>query len=91
MIDVCPLVGNLAWARGRVPTPKGVIDCEWELHADRFSLQLALPPGTRAVITFPFNGDVKFNRGLARKSERADGGARWFTESPSVSVDITKN
>ena len=90
VIDVCPLTGRLAWARGRVPTPKGVIDCGWEQLPDRFTLQLSLPPGTRAVIRFPFDGEAKIHHGEARRSSDADGGFTWHTKSPSISFDMTR-
>jgi alpha-L-rhamnosidase len=47
-----PQPGDLAWARGRVPTPHGPVAINWATGA-RFTLTIAVPPGTRGYAGVP--------------------------------------
>jgi alpha-L-rhamnosidase len=52
-LTVAPHPGNLAWARGRVPTPHGPVDVSWQRHrCGGFQLQVALPAGVRATLVW---------------------------------------
>lgn len=60
---VAPQTGDLSWARGRVPTPRGTVEVSWEKHPDgRFELRAELPPGLPAEIELP----PEFTRRKAR-------------------------
>jgi hypothetical protein len=47
------IVGGLAWARGRVPTPRGSIQAEWVVDVMSVSLTVRAPAGTRGVVSIP--------------------------------------
>jgi hypothetical protein len=49
---VAPHPGRLRWARGAVPTPYGPILVRWN-NCRHFSLTVAAPPRTTAVIDLP--------------------------------------
>jgi len=49
-----PIPADLSWARGRVPTPAGEIEVGWRRSDGRFRIEVALPPGTAAMVVLPF-------------------------------------
>lgn len=50
IIRPCP--GDLKFARGRIPTPRGPIEVDWSNEV-RFSLRLSLPDGMTAKLELP--------------------------------------
>jgi len=52
-ISIRPEPGELAWAKGRVPTPHGDVAVSWVSGADRFALEVTVPAGTGADIVLP--------------------------------------
>lgn len=40
-----PRAGDLAWAKGKVKTIKGMVEVEWRRDADRFTLDIEAPEG----------------------------------------------
>ncbi|MBM4164127.1 MAG: hypothetical protein FJ222_06775 [Lentisphaerae bacterium] len=52
--QVRPLpVQEVSWARGRVPTPHGVIEAGWEKKETGLRLRLTVPDGTEADVVLP--------------------------------------
>jgi hypothetical protein len=51
--DAIPSPGDLAWARGRVPTPLGNIEVSWQSGDGVFTESLVVPAGTRARAGVP--------------------------------------
>ncbi len=45
-----PRFGDLAWARGKVPTPLGTIGVNWRRRGDRVEAAIDVPPGARARV-----------------------------------------
>jgi len=57
-----PHPGNLAWCRGRVPTPVGDVEVQWENEPDEpFVLRVNAPVGVKLDIRLPRNGTVMVN------------------------------
>jgi hypothetical protein len=54
--DVVPHPGDLQWARGRVPTPHGAVNVDWQHQDDAFSMRVAVPEGTAARAGVPTFG-----------------------------------
>ncbi len=52
---ISPRIGNLAFARGKVPTQHGPIHIHWEI-SDSFKLNLELPKGIKAQVNLPMKG-----------------------------------
>jgi hypothetical protein len=52
-IAVRPELGDLTWARGRVPTPHGAVAVAWTLEGGKFTLDLTVPPGAEAEVALP--------------------------------------
>jgi len=50
---VAPQPGSLRWAQGAVPTPYGPILVRWKKTGPLFSLTIAVPAETTALITLP--------------------------------------
>jgi alpha-L-rhamnosidase len=48
-----PQPGDLSWAQGRVPTPFGPIQVDWEKSSNRFTLNVTVPAGTTGTIGVP--------------------------------------
>lgn len=44
-VSVRPDLGDLAWARGSIPTPFGTIEVEWETHRGKLRGRCRLPEG----------------------------------------------
>jgi len=42
-IRICPSCGDLAWARGVVPTVRGDVAVSWRVDADAFTMEVAVP------------------------------------------------
>ena len=53
-VRIRPRIGSLAFAKGRIPTPRGTIavDCRAE------SLAVEIPQGIRAEVVLPWNGET---------------------------------
>jgi hypothetical protein len=52
---IAPHPGDLAWVRGRVPTPSGPIDVNWSGR----SLTVDAPAGTTGAVTLPVPADAR--------------------------------
>jgi len=44
---IAPNPGDLTWAQGRVPTPRGVVQCTWKNGKDGFDLEVLTPDAVR--------------------------------------------
>ena len=56
VFEVRPRTGDLDWARGKVPSPRGTIEIEWETGAGRPLLSICVPDGTSARVSWPSKG-----------------------------------
>jgi hypothetical protein len=54
--EVRPRPGGLAWARGRVPTPRGIIEIDWKMRDRGFVVRLTVPGGASARVCPPADG-----------------------------------
>jgi alpha-L-rhamnosidase len=52
-VRIAPEPGDLAWCKGRVPTPQGEIGVAWKKEADGFNLEVKLPQGTCGEVKLP--------------------------------------
>lgn len=79
---ISPHPADLAWARGRTPTPHGVVEVNWINRPDRFELNVRLPSGVAATVELPVDAE-KFTRLQAGPFafERVEG--RWRIELPA--------
>lgn len=50
---VQPQPGDLTWAQGRVPTPLGPIDVQWQNTPQGFVMTVVVPPGTVGTVGLP--------------------------------------
>ena len=67
VIRIAPQTADLTWARGRVPTPHGVVACRWHREPRRFTFEATLPEKVAARIELPATGKVEVAEGSARK------------------------
>jgi hypothetical protein len=51
--QVAPKPGSVKWARGAVPTPKGVLSASWTQQGPVFSLTVTAPRGTSGSLAVP--------------------------------------
>lgn len=51
-----PQPGDLAWAGGTVPTPRGAISVQWSRQAAGFVVRVEVPPGTHGYVGAPIEG-----------------------------------
>lgn len=74
---ISPRTGDLAFAKGKVPTPRGPILIDWK-NGDGFVIDLELPEGMKAKVDVPATGGGKgvFVNGVKTEAEPKDG--RWI-------------
>jgi len=58
-ILIRPHLGNLAWAGGRVPTPRGPVALRFETDPKWFRATVEIPPGTTARLELPAMAGAK--------------------------------
>jgi alpha-L-rhamnosidase len=76
-----PFPGDLAFAKGRVPTPRGPIEVDWK-NAATFEISVVLPAGTTATLELPAppsSTRVSIN-GTAVPAKRL--GGAWHVKNP---------
>ncbi len=65
VIGVKPAFGDLKWARGKVPTPKGVVHAGWSQDISASELTFSIPGNCRAIADIPLarikNGSIIVN------------------------------
>jgi alpha-L-rhamnosidase len=96
---VAPLVGDLRWAQGVVPSPHGPISVRWERGARNrfFVLTVRAPAGTSGSVTMPLlgheraiarNGRIVWSHGRPASHVRARliRGAVLFTQRPGIAT-----
>jgi len=80
-----PVLGDLRWAAGQVPTPQGALGVRW-LRSPDSSLALALtlqvPEGTRGVVALPLS--------LGRGTVRVDGTTVATQDGLAEDVDLDR-
>lgn len=65
-VTIEPQIGKLEWAKGSVATIQGMIEVEWRLAGDDFTLQAKVPDGVVARVKLPdgsertFRGEERF-------------------------------
>lgn len=52
-LRIAPTVANLGWARGRYPTPHGLVEIDWHLDGARFQMEVRVPDGCAADCACP--------------------------------------
>lgn len=71
-VEVRPVPGGgLTWAETKFDGPYGVVETKWRVDGGRFTLEVQVPPNSRAIIVFP--GQSKDS------SEETDVGSGWHT------------
>jgi hypothetical protein len=72
-----PMPSDLRFARGKVPTPRGPIQVDWERSGATFRISIRLPDGMPARVELPAieGASGVFRDGAKVPAERANG--RW--------------
>jgi len=52
-MEIRPLIGDLTWAKGVVPTPHGDVAVAWKLANNKLLLDVTIPAGTEAEVVLP--------------------------------------
>ncbi len=52
-------VGNLAWAKGHYDSMHGRIQSAWKRDGDKLTLEIVIPPNTRAIVSVPARDAAK--------------------------------
>lgn len=90
LASIRPTTGDLTFAKGKVPTPRGPILIDWKNEA-KFEISVTLPEGMPAKLDLPVSPDstkVMVN-GEEVKAEKKDG--RWLiSEVQSGSFTVTQ-
>jgi hypothetical protein len=83
-----PKPGGLAWAEGRVPTPRGPIEVSWRAEDESFRLRVDAPDGTGLRISLPSAGtrDEVFVANAQVRTVRRHGRAEYDTSGGVLEV-----
>ncbi len=84
-ILIAPHTGNLAFAQGRVPTPRGPIELYWTNDKSGFEITLTAPSKTPVRIELPTRGKLTVLEGKATQSARA-----IIAKSPHLKLRIAR-
>lgn len=50
---LCPVIGNLEYAYGKIATPQGIIESGWEKKKDQLIYSCRIPENARAMVVLP--------------------------------------
>ena len=87
-VRIAPQPADLTWAQGRVPTPRGIVECQWTRSNTGFTLEAKLPPGAPARIELPVTGELSIEKGEAKRIAAPRGAIRLETSSPTIRVAV---
>ncbi|PQE32565.1 alpha-L-rhamnosidase A protein [Rutstroemia sp. NJR-2017a WRK4] len=77
-----PMPGDVSWARGVVPTPKGDITVAWSISsAGSFALSIETPAGTSGTVSVPVKGDGQVVLVDGKEAWSKDGATAFGAES----------
>ncbi len=62
-IRIQPLLCDLTWARGTVPTPLGPVKVSWQRSAAELNLEVTIPKGSEAEVVLPDQSKKKVGPG----------------------------
>ena len=74
---VRPQPSGLRWAHGQVPTPHGIVSCDWRFSEESFTLTVDAPSGIPTIVELPVAGTVTVLEGQAAPEGSAGQGRRW--------------
>ena len=80
---VRPQPSGLRWAHGRVPTPHGIVTCDWQRGEREFTITVETPPGIPAHIEMPELGPVTVREGYAEPVSQSEQN-RWLSRGGRV-------
>lgn len=88
---IAPQIGDLAWCKGRVPTPRGEIEVAWAKGKTDFNLEVQLPPGVCGEIRLPVDSkEYKIDYSTGVLSERDSSWQLSIPEGASLKVCAEK-
>jgi alpha-L-rhamnosidase len=82
---VAPKLGNLTFAQGRVPTPRGPIDVYWTTTKHTFEITITASDGTPVRIELPLKGKVNVLEGKLKREA-----STWITKSPRIKLRVQR-
>jgi hypothetical protein len=88
IIRPCP--GDLQFARGQVPTPRGPIEIDWKKDST-FTLSLALPEGMSAQVELPAANGTTGVSVDGKSAEATKTENRWILKdkvSGAVNIEV---
>jgi len=81
---VRPQPSGLRWCHGRVPTPQGLVGCDWRRGEGAFTITVETPPGIPARIELPEPGTVTVLAGQAQPAPGDVTGRNWLSDGGRV-------
>lgn len=84
---VAPHPGDLEWAQGRVPTPRGPIQCTWKNSKAGLHLELLTPDSLPVQIELPFKGNVTIAAGKVKPGASP---TTLLAKGPLIRLTVTK-
>ncbi len=85
---VQPQPSDLRWCHGRVPTPQGLVSCDWRRSEDDFILTLETPSGVPARIVLPVSGPVTVEEGNADPISDDPDQRVWLSSGGRVRLSV---
>ncbi|KRE55995.1 alpha-L-rhamnosidase C-terminal domain-containing protein [Paenibacillus sp. Soil750] len=60
VVRIEPQIGKLEWAKGSVATVKGMVEVDWKLEENDFTLSVKVPEGVTALVKLPDGSEQTF-------------------------------
>ena len=83
-----PQPSDLRWSHGRVPTPHGIVDCDWKRTDSEFAITVATPVGIPARIELPVTGRVTVLEGQAEPIPSDTTQRNWLSSGGRVRLSV---
>lgn len=90
-VSIAPQPVDLAWARGRIPTPYGIIETAWEQAAASFSLTVNVPETVALRVILPAKAQrVEIDEQVVWENDRSGGAlVGWSFEEISGRLHLS--
>ena len=82
-----PYPGDLSWAKGVVPTPRGNVSVNWKREPSRFELNVSVPMQALVELSVPgrsLETTRLTSKTRPQKQAFTDGRARYWVEGPGI-------
>jgi len=90
LIRIAPPPIDLRWARGRVPTPQGAVECEWQQLDDLLSITVNVPTSQEIEVVLPYPGKLEILNGRLKSRAKHNGFTSLKIEGKQIKLKLRR-